>query len=402
VLTRSAQGDDHAPPRAAPDDFRGRVRDEIARTALPAVAEAERERRFPKEVVREFGAAGLFRERWAGPDVDHGKGVAMAEELGRAGLGGVGIGITVQAEAVLGTLTWFGREGLLAEYAGAALDGGALGCVAASESQGGSDLMSVRTAVTPDGDGWRVRGRKWFVSPGGAADFVIALCRLAGDADVPGAGGLTVALIPEDGFRVDKRLRPAGCRSLETARLTIDARIPDELLIGPPGAGLQTITWGLTLERLATGAQLMGVTSLAIALATTHLQRRQQFGARLFDHQALRLRLASLAAEVSLARLGVYATAGDLRGPTVEATRHIAGVKVTTARLAERVLNECMHMFGGPGLLEDETPLARLAADFRLTRLGAGSDEMMWEIVAAGLKGDDALYDAMVSIERED
>lgn len=379
-------------------EFGGRVRAEIQRSALPAVEEAERARRFPKEVLASFGEAGVFRERWADA-ADHRRAVVLADELGRAGLGGIGIGISLHAESVLGMLCSAGEGEALAEYRDGALDGRLLGCVAATESHGGSDLGNIQTRLSRDSRGWRVQGRKWFVSPGAAADFLLALCRLTADPSRPHTDRLAVVLVPRDCFRVDKRLETSGCRSLETSRLTIDGYVSEDLFVGSVGSGLQTITWGLTLERLSAAAQIMGASSLAIDLATTHLHRRTQFGRRLLDHQVLRLRIADLAARVGLLRRAIYDIAADLREPTSALIREVAGAKVTAARLGDHVLNECAHVFGGPGFLDDETPMARLLRDFRLTRLGAGSDEMMWEIVAGGLERDDETYDSMVAIE---
>jgi hypothetical protein len=76
--------------------------------------------------------------------------------------------------------------------------------------------------------------------------------------------------------------------------------------------------------------------------------------------------------------------------------REVAGLKVTVARLGERVASECMHLLGARGYLEDRSPLARIWRDMRLARLGGGTDEMMWELVAGGLRGDDDAYAALV------
>jgi acyl-ACP dehydrogenase len=384
--------------------YRARVREQIATAIAPLVDAAERERSFPRAAVERLGEAGLFRERWAGgPEGDPGKSILFAEELGRAGLGGVGVGISLHAEAALGILTRFARSPSARVRAEAALDGRQIACVATSERDVGSDLTAVATGLDRDGGGWRLRGRKWFVSPGGKADFAIVLCRVS-DAERAGgalrAAPLALAIVPRSGLRIEKVLPTTGMRGLETVRLTVDARVGEDDLLGRPGLGLAAISWGLTHERLAIAAQVLGGAELALALTVTHLHRRRQFGARLIEHQALRLRLADLAAQVRLARHGVYATAAMPAGSLTEAARETAGIKVTAARLAERVVTECVHLFGGTGYLEDETPLGRLWRDTRIGRLGAGSDEMMWELVAAGLRPEDEIYDRLMAVGR--
>lgn len=67
--------------------------------------------------------------------------------------------------------------------------------------------------------------------------------------------------------------------------------------------------------------------------------------------------------------------------------------------LAEHVVSECAHLFGGPGFLEDETPFPRVIRDLRLARLGGGSNEVLWELYAQSLEVDDELYDRWISIE---
>jgi hypothetical protein len=244
-----------------------------------------------------------------------------------------------------------------------------------------------------DGDGWHVRGVKRYVSLGARADFVLVL----GNVQRPGRrDALGLFLIPADQVSVRRPYVPSGVRSLETVELAVDARIPAEWLLGRPGAGLLAATWGFTHERLAAAAQAVGAAQLALDLAVSHMRRRRQFGSALFDHQALRLRIASLAAQVDLARLGLRALAGARGQSELELTRGAAAAKVTAGRLAIEVIHECRHVFGGLGYLEDETPLPRLSRDAELARFGGGTDEMMWEVVAGGLTGDDRRYEAMI------
>jgi alkylation response protein AidB-like acyl-CoA dehydrogenase len=381
------------------DAYREEIRDLIRRLLVPLLPEAERRAEFPRAAAEGLAKAGAFRARWPanGPG-DHGKATIFAEELGRAGVGGLGAGITVQLEAVLSMLLRFGTSTELRRYADGVLDGELIGCVAATEVHAGSDLGQVRTVAVREGGGWRIEGVKRYSSPAGAADFVLVLCKLDQAKSPLITVPLAVALIPKDGFSVTP-LKTSGVRSLGTAGVRVNAHVPDELIVGGPGRGIGVITSGFTHERLAAAAQAVGVSLLALALATTHLQRRRQFGGPLFEQQALRLRLARLASETDLVRRGVYAISTSPDLSRQRAVRDIAGAKVTAALLSERVVSECMHLFGGLGYLEDATPLPRLLRDCRLARLGAGTDEMMWEFVAGDLQSDDELYDEWISDE---
>ncbi|MFD0306434.1 acyl-CoA dehydrogenase family protein [Streptomyces sp. NPDC127119] len=370
-------------------DFRKRVRTLLEDRISPLLPSCERERRFPREAVAALGATGLFHERWSGgPHGDLGRSVILSEELGRAGLGGIGIGVGLHLEAATSLLRGFGSTPYAEEVLGLALAGESVCCVATSEQYVGSDLSAVETALTREGDHWRVRGDKWFVSPGAAADFALVLCR--------GSGGPAIVLVPRTGLTPTRRWRTTGMRSLETVRLHVDARVTDDAVLVRPGAGLAAVGQGLMYERLALAAQILGAMDLASVLAVTHLKRRKQFGSPLYRHQALRLRLADLNAQILLARRGMYATVAEVSAGGRVSMSEAAALKVTIARLGERVASECAHVFGGRGYVEDQNPLERLWRDSKAGRLGGGSDEMMWELVAAGFRPDHKLYDSWV------
>ena len=103
-----------------------------------------------------------------------------------------------------------------------------------------------------------------------------------------------------------------------------------------------------------------------------------------------------MASELWMAKAGVYALAGSLDQACPETARGAAAAKVTAANLSERIVSDSLQVLGGRGYLEDASPLARLWRDVRLGRIGGGTDELMWELVAGGLQGDDELYDRFV------
>lgn len=377
--------------------YRERVRGLIEQSVLPLFESAESERRFPRAAAEAVGEAGLFRERWSGEHGDVGRALVFAEELGRALTGGIGVGLLVQSENVIPVLRRFGESDETGRWMEETLDGSAIGCIGASELAGGSDLGAVQTTAEPEDDAWRLRGVKAYSSPAGAADFCLALCRLPEQASFLGPP-LAIALVERNGFEA-RPLETAGCRSLETCRLTIDTLISPGSLIAARGLGLHALVWGLSFERFAGAVFAVGGAETALQLATTRLRRHSQFGGPLFDQQSLRMRVASLGAELMLLRGGLYEMASRWTKVDGDLIRRAAAAKVTAARLCERVLSECAHIFGGAGYLEDETPFPRLIRDARLARLGGGSDEMMLELYAQGLESDDDLYDRLTSIE---
>jgi alkylation response protein AidB-like acyl-CoA dehydrogenase len=108
------------------------------------------------------------------------------------------------------------------------------------------------------------------------------------------------------------------------------------------------------------------------------------------------MRLAQLDGQVTVHELAVRGLAREFHTPNSELYRRIAAVKVGAGRLGELVMSECLQLFGGCGYLESETPIGELWRDIRLVRLAAGTDEIMWELIAGGLVPDDDSYDRLV------
>lgn len=166
--------------------------------------------------------------------------------------------------------------------------------------------------------------------------------------------------------------------------MEIDTWVPADHLIARAGTGLAAVSWGLAHERLSVAGQIAASCDQVLGITLARMQERTQFGRTLFDHQALRLRVADLQARVDMLR---HALTGIAVGGQLD-LRTAAAMKVSAARLGEEVIGECMHIFGGSAFLTDETPLARWWRDMKLARVGGGTDEVLWELVAAAMKPD--------------
>jgi acyl-ACP dehydrogenase len=375
---------------------------ELIRDCLQGVDLQPADGRFPRAVLETLGKLGVLRQRWPGPH--HGDvslGVALAEEFARQAPGGIAVGVSLHTESVLAMLQRFGADSeYLAGLCEQALDGTVIGCVAASEPGGGSDLSAVRCLAEPVRGGWRITGRKKYVSLGAVGDFVIALVRLAKPAGKPTAR-LAAVLVPLDQARIVREHAKLGTHALDTVAVEfVDTVVGEDAMLGRPGLGLAVLSHGLSFERLAVAAQVVGICSLALALAVEHAERRTQFGLSLRRHQYLEFRLAEAWTEVELLRCAVRELAVQLSDTSLDRRliARIAAAKVHAARLGERLVSECMQVFGGAGYLVAETPMGQLLQDVRLARIGGGTDEMMLALVAGELRGDAAAYDERVRI----
>ncbi|WP_193763471.1 acyl-CoA dehydrogenase family protein, partial [Mycobacterium avium] len=198
--------------------------------------------------------------------------------------------------------------------------------------------------------------------------------------------------VPTSQVSVQRPYAKVGAGPLDTAAVHIDTWVPADALVARAGTGLAAISWGLAHERMSIAGQIAASCQRAIGITLARMMTRRQFGRTLFEHQALRLRMADLQARVDLLQHGLNGIAAQGRLDL----RAAAGVKVTAARLGEEVMSECMHIFGGAGYLVEETPLGRWWRDMKLARVGGGTDEVLWELVAAGMAADHGGYRSVV------
>ncbi|MBM7280415.1 acyl-CoA/acyl-ACP dehydrogenase [Gordonia rubripertincta] len=354
-------------------------------------AQAENDHRFPRPLLEHLGEAGVFTRKWEGRKLteldDH---FALGRHLGSLGSAAIGVGVSLHDSAIA-ILRRFGRNDFLTDLAQRAMTTDAVLCIGASEEQGGSDLQNSETRIFAEDGGYRVVGVKKFVSLSPIADHMFVVCR--GVEDGPDTGGnVALATVPIDKVRVGAPYEKLGAGPLDTAPVTIDTWIPEEALIARPGTGLAVISWGLAHERYSVAAQIAASCEVMLGVTLARMMERTQFGKKLYDHQALRLRLADLQARVDVLS---YALDGVAARGKIN-LRTAAALKATAANLGEEVASECLHIFGGIGYLEAETPIGRWWRDMKLARVGGGTDEVLWELVAAAMKPDTERYQQFV------
>ena len=382
------------PPSASLEEFNqllDRVFDDRVRDWT---AEAERTEKFPRELLEYLAKEGVFTAKW-GPDTqpDVAKVIALAERLGRLGSGGIAVGVSLHDSAIA-LLRRFARTDHLRNITEQAIHGDAVLCVGASEESGGSDLQIVETKVRSVRDGFEVKGIKKFVSLSPIADYVLAVARNVDNDPDSKHGNVVVIAVPLDdpGVQVQQPYTKVGNGPLDTAAVHIDTWVPADALVARAGIGLAAISWGLAHERMSVAGQISGSCQRILGITLARMMNRRQFGHTLYEHQALRMRMADLQARADLLR---HALTGIGVGGRLD-LRTAAAMKVCAARLGEEVVSECMHIFGGTGYLVDETPLGQWWRDMKLARVGGGTDEVLWELVAAAMKPDYDGYEEMM------
>ncbi|MEV8540802.1 acyl-CoA dehydrogenase family protein [Streptomyces sp. NPDC051572] len=380
-MRRDVFTDDH-------EAFRRLARDFIAKEVVPHYAEWEEAGRLPRALFEQLGSLGLL-------------GTAVPEEYGGAGLADYRYNVVLQEESAralvtLGTvrtqldvvLPYFltyadpdQRERWLPGMASGKL----LTAIAMTEPGTGSDLAGIRTTAVRDGDSYVLTGSKTFITGGLLADLVIVVARTSTDPDNRRAG-LTL-LVVEDamlGFTRGRVLHKMGIKVQDTVELAFDdVRVPVANRLGEEGAAFGYLGNNLPQERMTVAVGSVAQARAALDTTISYVKERKAFGKTVASFQNTKFELAAVAAEIEAAqamldRAVLELVAGELSGPDA------AKVKLFCTEMQARAVDRCLQLFGGYGYML-EYPIARLYADARITRIYAGTSEVMKVIIAKSL-----------------
>ena len=365
------------------------LRDQVRRFVEEEIkprADAWEEQGFvPRDVLRRMGELGFFGIRYpaayGGSEMDALGTVVLAEELGRSGYGGVAITALVHTDMASVHVFNGGTEEQRARWMPGIIAGEVITAVAVTEPDAGSDVKGIRTTARRQPDGYVLNGTKLFITNGVHADLYCVAAKTGGER-AP-SRGLTMFLIEKGtpGLSVGRTLDKHGWRSSDTAELHFDeCRIPAENVLGEEGRGFYAIMRNFQNERLAIAAMALGEAQAAIELTLAWVRARQAFGATLWDKQAIRQKLAMLAARIEAGRQLVYATAWrSARG--ADCIREVSMAKAYCGELVNEVMYACVQCHGGMGFMRG-TAIERMARDARVQAIGGGATEVMLEEVA--------------------
>lgn len=370
------------------DALRATIRSFVSREIAPYVDEWEADGFFPDTVFHRCGELGFlglhYPEKWGGSGGDFATGIVLMEELGRAGCGAISMAIGVQTHMATPALAEFGTDDQRERYLRPAIAGNKIAAVAITEPDAGSDVAAIKTRAVRDGDEWVVDGAKTYITNGVRADFLT--CVVKTDPSL-GARGVSLMLIDTDleGVTVSRNLKKLGMRSSDTAEFSlVGVRVPNKNLIGlVPGQGFAQLMWQLQYERLAGAAAGIGQSDDILAETIAFALDRQTFGKPIAQHQVIAHKIADAATELEAARALLYSVVWRLQNgeyPVAE----ISMAKKYVAQVQNRVADVCLQIHGGAGYMDDYR-VSRQFRDARLWRIGAGTDEVMNEVIAKRL-----------------
>ncbi len=372
------------------EEFRASVRAFVDRHVRPVVDESEVAGRPPAALLKEMGGAGLLglsiAEQYGGGGGDALAIVVLAEELARAS-GGIAVTALVSGYMSAPHIARFGTDEQRARYLPGLVCGEKIASIAVSEPGTGSNVGGITTRATPvqgeAGGGFRLNGTKMFITNAGIADVLVVAARTSPD----GHRGITTFIVEAGtpGLSMGQPLRKMGWHASDTREVIFsDCVVAADAVLGTENRGFHQIMSAFQLERLTLAAMGLGHAEECLQAATTYARDREVFGSPLISLQTTRHRIAALSVELEAARLLTYRAAARLDSGHAEAATSVAMAKYHAAIAANRIVDECVQLFGGSGFLE-ETPVARHFRDARVLRIGGGTDEIQLEILAKGL-----------------
>ena len=355
----------------------------FAQKELAPHAEEWEETTFPDSVFTRMGELGFLGldkpEEYGGQGGDYYSALVLAEEIGHSSSGGLAMGVAVQTDMAMPPILAFGTEEQKRQWAEPAIKGQKILCLGITEPDAGSDVKGIKTRAVKDGDEYVINGSKTYITNGHRAHVIVLVTKTNADA---GYDGFTLFLVPMDapGVIREKRLEKLGMHASDTALLAFqDVRVPESAVLGQVGRGFYHIMWELQGERLIGAAGSVAGAQRVFERTLEYAKERTAFGRAIGNFQVTRHKFAEMATKIETARQMVYMTAWRQQNGDYP-VREISMAKLYASRIACEVADECIQIHGGAGYMR-EYGVERAWRDLRLNRIGAGTDEIMLEVI---------------------
>jgi len=346
-------------------------------------AEEWEETTFPNWVFERMGELGFLGldkpEQYGGQGGDYYTSLVLAEEITNAQSGGLAMGIAVHTDMAMPPILKFGTEEQKQEWVVPAIAGKKILCLGITEPDAGSDVAGIKTRAARNGDEYVINGSKTYITNGHRANVIVLVTKTDPDA---GYDGFTLFLVPMDapGVIRERKLDKLGMHASDTALLAFsDVRVPTSAVLGEVGKGFYHIMWELQGERLIGAAGCVAGAQKCFDRTLAYAQERKAFGRSIGNFQVIRHKFAEMATKIEASRQMVYTTAWRFQNDEYP-VREISMAKLYAARIAVEVADECIQIHGGAGYMK-EYGVERVWRDMRLNRIGAGTDEIMLDVI---------------------
>ena len=379
-MKREIYGEDH-------EAFRSSVREFLERSVIPDVEKYAEAKAIPREFWLEAGKQGFLGleipEEYGGVGAgDYRFNAVMGEELSKVNAA-LGSCWGIHADITAPYIVAMGTEEQKQRWLPGVASGEILLAIGMTEPSGGSDLAALKTTAVKDGDDWVINGSKTFITNGYSADLVVTAVRTDPEK---GARGITLFAIPADapGFSRGRKLDKVGQDESDTAELFFeDVRLSEDHVVGELGGGFIAMMQKLPQERLGCSISNVAHAKQILAETVQYTKDRKAFGQSIGQFQHNKFLMAELVTsiEVAEAYIDKCVEAHDKGELTpVDAAK----AKWWSSQVQNDVLDHCVQLHGGYGFM-NEYRVARAWRDARVSKIWAGSNEIMKELIGREL-----------------
>jgi alkylation response protein AidB-like acyl-CoA dehydrogenase len=375
--------------RLAEDEiiFRDSVYEFADREIRPLVREMDEHAKIPRELIEQLFDLGVMGievpESYGGAGASFFHAVLAVEALSRVDPS-IGVLVDVQNTLVINALLRWGNSDIKQRYL-PKLAASSVGAYCLSEAGSGSDAFALQTRAVETAEGYRITGRKLWITNGNEADIFLVFANISPDA---GYRGITAFIVERGsaGFTVGKKEDKLGIRASSTCELLFeDCLVTKDRVLGEVGKGYKVAIETLNEGRIGIGAQMIGLAQGALDHAIKYTKERKQFGRAIADFQGVQFQLARMAVDVEAARLMVY-NAARLREANEAFVHEAAMCKILSSEVAERVTSMAVNLYGGYGFVRDY-PVEKLFRDAKIGQIYEGTSNMQLQTIAKQLLG---------------
>ena len=369
------------------EDFRASVQEFVDRSLAPRAEQMLEAKSIDRDIWQEAGKLGLFGldipEEFGGMGAEDYRFNAVSAEVIAGFNFAVASCFGIHSDVCPPYIVDLGTEEQKQRWLPGMASGELIAAIAMTEPSGGSDLAALKTTAVRDGDHWVLNGSKTFITNGYQADLVIVAART--DAS-KGAKGITLFMVEEGmaGFSRGRKLDKVGQEEADTSELFFeDVRVPDANRLGDEGMGFIAMMERLPQERIGAAVANTAHAFQIFRETVEYTKERKAFGQSVGSFQHNKFKLAELLTELEVTQAYVddcVAAHSEGRLTAVDAAK----AKWYSAQVQNHVLDECVQLHGGYGFM-NEYRVARAWRDARVTKIWAGSNEIMKELIGRDL-----------------
>ena len=255
--------------------------------------------------------------------------------------------------------------------------------LATTEPESGSDAASIQTRAVPEGNGYRITGRKTWISNGGIADSYVVFATVD---PARRTRGITAFIVPADaeGLQTGEPFRKMGQRAIRNTEVILDdVYVPLANRIGDEGQGFTGLMRTFDISRVILGAAVTGLAQAALDTAVEYAKQRTQFGKPIIEHQAVGFRLADVATRIDASRLLTWRAAKRLDAG-LDTSKEAAMTKLYASETAMFATWAAVQTLGGWGYSR-EFLVEKWMRDAKLEEIEEGTSDIQRLIICRRL-----------------